>query len=61
MPIVWTTAVEEKEVSLLEAAQFNKDKKHSNKRDRRSMLDSPCVVEKVIKNKRQKTERGEIL
>ena len=55
MPVVWTISLEEKELSELEVTQVNQDRKKSKKRDRRSMLDSPCVVEKVIKNKRQKT------
>ena len=58
MPVVWTISLEEKEISELEITQLNKDRKQSKKRNRRTMLDSPCVVEKVIKNKRQKAELG---
>ena len=58
MPAVWTIHIDEKELSDLEAAQVVRDRKKTNKRDRRSMMDSPCAVEKILKNKKQKTERG---
>ena len=58
MPAVWTIHIDEKELSELEAAQMVRDRKKTNKRDRQSMMDSPCAIEKILKNKKQKTEKG---
>ena len=59
MPVVWTINVGEKELSELEASRLTHEKKRTNKRGRQSMKDSPCAVEKVLINKRQKT-RGRL-
>ena len=58
MPVVWTINIEEKELSELEASQMVRERKKTNKRDRRSLMDSPCAIEKILRNKKQKTERG---
>ncbi len=57
MPVVWTTTVDEKELTCLENTLLNLEKKQSKKRGR-TVLDSPCVIDNIIRNKKPKLDKG---
>ncbi len=61
MPVVWTIKFEDNELEDLENTVSSDEKKQQGtKRSRRTLLDSPCIVEDIIRNKRQKIDRGKL-